>query len=300
MTNAWIQRIFILGGMAAFGCLAVAMWDMHPWAALLCLSTPFLITPAVLGVSCLMAASANRSDAAPHANLADWLRAWAAEWRVSAKVFSWWQPFRHRAIADHLPLTPGKRGVVLVHGFFCNRALWTDWMIQLKAEGRAFVSVDLDPAFSSVSNYAQILAQAISQIEKVTGLPPVLVGHSMGGLAIRAWVAQFAHKPKELMRIHRIFTLGTPHQGTAIANLSFTENGLQMRQSSDWLAGNASQLPDGFAQLCTCFYSNCDNIVFPCHTAALPGADNRFIAGRAHVELVFVDEIQQACWAALK
>jgi hypothetical protein len=300
MTNAWVQRFLILSSMAAFWWLAAALWDSHPLAALVCFSVPFLITPSVLAVSCILAAVANRLDAAPRASLAEWLRAWAAEWRVSAKVFSWWQPFRHQAVADHLPSTPGKRGMVLVHGFFCNRALWTDWMIQLKAEGRVYVSVDLEPAYGSVSNYASIVEQAIAQVEKATGLPPVIVGHSMGGLAIRAWAAQFAPSPKELARAHRIFTLGTPHLGTAIANLSLTENGLQMRQTSDWLVNNASQLPDGFAQLCTCFYSNCDNIVFPTQTAALPGADNHLIAGRAHVELVFVDEIQQACWAALK
>jgi triacylglycerol lipase len=300
MTNAWVQRILILGSMAAFWWLAAALLDSHPLAALVCIVVPFLITPSVLAVSCLLAASANRLDAAPRASLADWLRAWAAECRVSTKVFSWWQPFRHQAIANHLPATPGKRGMVLVHGFFCNRALWTDWMIQLKADGRAFVAVDLEPAYGSVSDYAQIVEQAIAQVEKATGLPPVIVGHSMGGLAIRAWAAQFASSTKGLVRIHQAFTLGTPHQGTALANLSLAENSRQMRQTSDWLANNASQLPDGFTQLCTCFHANCDNIVFPCHAATLQGADNRFIAGRAHVELVFVDEIKQACWAALK
>ncbi len=300
MTNAWIQRILTLSSMLVFWSLAAWLWATHRSAALACLALPLLITPLTLIPSCLLAAHANRTDPAPRASLAQWLRAWAAEWRVATQVFTWWQPFRHRAIADHLPATPGQRGMVLVHGFFCNRALWTDWMAQLQAEGRAFVSVDLEPAYGSISEYAAIVERAIAQVEKATGMPPVLVGHSMGGLAIRAWGAQFARSAEQLARVHRIFTLGTPHQGTRIAQLALPENSQQMRLGSDWLAHNASQLPDGFAQLCTCFYANCDNIVFPCHAATLPGADNRFIANRAHVELLFVDEIQQACWAALK
>jgi triacylglycerol lipase len=300
MTNAWIQRLLNLGVLLLGWGMAAWLWSTHRTAALWCLGLPFLITPVLLAIQCVMAAQSNRADPAPRATLSQWLTAWFAEWRIAAMVFSWWQPFRHRAITDQLHSTPGQRGMVLVHGFFCNRALWTVWMAKLKAEGRVFVSVDLEPAFGSISDYAAIVEQAIAKVEQATGMPPVIVGHSMGGLAIRAWGVQFARNAQQLARIHRIFTLGTPHQGTAIAQLSHTENGHQMRQGSDWLANNASQLPDDFAQKCTCYYSNCDNIVFPCHTAALPGADNRFLAGHAHVELVNVPAIEQACWAALK
>jgi hypothetical protein len=36
----------------------------------------------------------------------------------------------------------------------------------------------------------------------------------------------------------------------------------------------------------TCFYSHCDNIVFPPSTAMLDGADNRHLVGVAHVHMV--------------
>jgi triacylglycerol lipase len=300
MTNAWIQRFLSLGSLLLGWGLAAWLWNTHRSLALWCAALPFLITPIILAIDCILAALANRADPAPRATFSQWLTAWFAEWRIAAKVFTWWQPFRHHAIADQLHSTSGQRGMVLVHGFFCNRALWTDWMAKLTAEGRVFVAVDLEPAFGSISEYAAIVDQAITKIEKATGLPPVIVGHSMGGLAIRAWAAQFAQSAQQLARVHRIFTVGTPHHGTKIAQLSHTENGRQMRLGSPWLASNASQLPYGFAQKCTCYFSNCDNIVFPCHTAALPDADNRFLAGRAHVELVNVQAIQQECWAALK
>ena len=40
-----------------------------------------------------------------------------------------------------------------------------------------------------------------------------------------------------------------------------------------------------------CWYTNCDNIVFPPSTATLPGADNRLVRGVAHVQLAFVPEV---------
>ena len=49
------------------------------------------------------------------------------------------------------------------------------------------------------------------------------------------------------------------------------------------------------AALFTCWYSNCDNIVFPASTAALAGADNRFVDGLAHVQMAFDPGVMQAC-----
>jgi len=36
-----------------------------------------------------------------------------------------------------------------------------------------------------------------------------------------------------------------------------------------------------------CFWSRCDNIVFPTRNATLEGADNREVAGAPHVAMVF-------------
>jgi triacylglycerol lipase len=300
MTNAWLQRFMSLGSLIFWWALASWLWGSQRSWAIVFLALPLLITPLLLGIQCIWAALVNSSETAVRpASLRQWLGAWLSEWQVATKVFTWWQPFRHRAVSDKLQPTPNQRGIVLVHGFFCNRALWTDWMKQLHAQQRAFVSVDLEPAFGSISEYADAVEAAIKQVEQATGMPPVLVGHSMGGLAIRTWAAKYVGKNGDMKRIHRIFTLGTPHHGTAIAVASHTLNGHQMRQASAWLQDNASLLPHDFAKYCTCYFSHCDNIVFPASTATLPGADNQHIAGYAHVQLVFSTDIQQACMASL-
>ncbi len=311
MTIAWLQRFITLGSLIfwwALGFWCLNAWDLGASAlangrywALLCFAAPLLITPLILGVQCIWAAQINRSDVTvQRPSIRQWLAAWWAEIWAAMRVFMWWQPFRHNAMTNHLPSTPRRRGVILVHGFFCNRALWMDWMTQLRADQRAFIAVDLEPAFGSISEYAKVIEEAVDRVSQATGLPPVLIGHSMGGLAIRAWAAQTIGKSGRMDRVHRIITLGSPHHGTALAAFSHTQNGHEMRQGSPWLLHNMSQLPDNFSQYCTNYYSHCDNIVFPASTATILGADNRHIVGHAHVQLIFSKHIQKACLGYLE
>ena len=44
-----------------------------------------------------------------------------------------------------------------------------------------------------------------------------------------------------------------------------------MRMNSAWLQALKAQEPPGRAKLFVCWYSNCDNIVFPATVAVLPG-----------------------------
>ncbi|MEO5698198.1 MAG: alpha/beta fold hydrolase, partial [Burkholderiaceae bacterium] len=178
----------------------------------------------------------------------------------------------------------GRTGVVLVHGFVCNRGLWTPWMRVFRERGIPFVAVNLEPVFGSIDSYPQIIEAAVARIEAATSMPVVLVGHSMGGLAIRSWLTQ----QRADARVRRIVTIGSPHQGTWLARYSTTVNGTQMRPGSPWLTNLAAREPtSGRAGLFTCFYSDCDNIVFPERLGTIPGAVNLRLSGVAHMEMVF-------------
>ena len=72
-----------------------------------------------------------------------------------------------------------------------------------------------------------------------------------------------------------------------------------MRPDGDWLANIAPSASEAPRVPFTCWYSNCDNIVFPVSTAAFPGADNRRLNGVAHVALAFAPEVMQSFLAAL-
>jgi triacylglycerol lipase len=220
------------------------------------------------------------NDPAPKASASQLAKAWLAEVLTAPRIFCWQQPFRSKREPDHLPASPGRRGVVLVHGFVCNRGFWNRWMPRLRAHGVPYVAVNLEPVFGTISDYAPILDDAVRRVEQATGMPPVLVGHSMGGLAIRAWYAS-----RGAGRAHRVVTIGSPHRGTWLARFATTQNAREMALGTDWQRALEALEPAQHFERFICFYSHCDNVVFPASTATLPGADNRHLAGMAHVHM---------------
>lgn len=239
----------------------------------------------------------NRADPVPQADVGALAGAWLAETLQAARVFGWRQPYRWRAIPDHLAEGHfnGRRGVVFIHGFICNRGFWTPWLRRTKASGHPFAAVNLEPVFGSIDDYTPIIDEAVTAVTRSTGVPPVLVCHSMGGLAARAWLRSGANAG----RVHHVVTIGTPHRGTWIVRSSRLPNGRQMALNSDWLrqleADGARQPQPPF----TCWYSNCDNVVFPSSTATLAGAENRLVTGAAHVDLAFRHEVMDTTLALL-
>ena len=78
---------------------------------------------------------------------------------------------------------------------------------------------------------------------------------------------------------------GRRTEGHLLARFAFTPNVGQMQRDSRWLHGLAEREPGARYANFTCFFSHCDNIVFPASTATLPGAQNRHVRGVAHVQL---------------
>jgi triacylglycerol lipase len=217
-------------------------------------------------------------------------RAWCGEVMRTPAVFCWRQPFRAQAEPDLVrgDGVAGQRGVVLVHGFMCNRAFWNPWLKKLRARGVPFIAVSLEPPFGSIDGYADSVGVAMRRIESVTGQAPVVVAHSMGGLAVRTWLVKNAGAAR---RAHRVITIASPHRGTWLAHLFHAPNSLQMRRGSSWLADIAALESRTDRERFTCFYGRCDNIVFPISTATLPDADNRHLPGTAHVQMAFCDGV---------
>jgi len=210
-------------------------------------------------------------------------KAWWGEVVTGLRVFGWRQPFRSRVWQDELADSRNRRGVLLVHGFVCNRGLWNPWMQRLRETGTPYVAVDLEPVFGSIDGYVATIDSAMRRLEEATAMAPVIVAHSMGGLAIRAWLRQ----RDAAQRVHSIVTIATPHSGTWLARFAMTENARQMRQDSRWLQALGADESASTRALFTCYFGHCDNIVFPAHNAMLPGANNHHVPGVAHVHLAF-------------
>jgi triacylglycerol lipase len=290
---ARLQQGIAVGTLAALLMWCVWSWGRPGWqvvAGVLVLAFGYA---GVLAVEFVAVAHVNRADPAPRAQAATMVRAWWREVCTAPQVFSWRQPFRWRLHPDSgVPAAPGRAAVVLVHGFVCNRGFWLPWMRRLHSLGTPYTSVNLEPVFGSIDDYIPLIDDAIRRAHALTGAAPVLVCHSMGGLAARAWRAA---TPDADERVRHIVTIGTPHHGTWLGQFSHVPNGRQMRQRGAWLEAlrtrEAQRWPaDTYAPF-TCWYSNADNIVFPASTATLPGADNRLVRGLPHVAMAFVDEV---------
>lgn len=249
----------------------------------------------VLGLEFLAAARVGRQGPGPHPTRRQWWRAWLAECGWSPRMWAWRQPFRSRRFPDSFPAADGRRGMVLVHGFAGNRGFWLPWLKALRADGRCFAAVDLEPPLGGIDGFVATVDAAVRRVHAATGRPPLVVAHSMGGLVVRAWWCRSGGQ----VPVHRIVTLATPHAGTWMARIGRAASSPEMRIGSAWLqaldAAQACVPPVRF----TCWYSNCDNMVFPAATATLPGADNRAAHGLAHVELAFAPQVVRHTLALL-
>jgi triacylglycerol lipase len=300
---ARLQQVLVLGTLVA--ALSWFFWflDRSNWLATVGALTILMGYALVLAVEFVAVARVNRGDVVPAADAAALLGAWWQEIRVAPRVFCWQQPFRWKSLPDSdTAAEPGQSqapAVVFVHGFVCNRGFWLPWMRELRTLGIPYTSVNLEPVFGSIADYIPVVEEAVRRAERLTGLPPILVCHSMGGLAARAWLAHDARAPQ---RVRQVITIGTPHHGTWISRFSHVPNGRQMRQNHEWLgalaAGELAALATPYHRF-VCWYSNADNIVFPASTAMLAGADNRHVPGVAHVALAFHPRVMRESLAML-
>lgn len=282
------RRLVLVLAVPALGWLAW-QWRASPLVAAAPLLVVWAALALVLAAEFVALAVAGRGDPAPRPTALQLGIAWWRSIRLNAIVFGWWQPFRWRAVPDQLPRpgVPARRGVVLVHGFVCNRGFWMPWLTLLRRRGVPFIAVNLEPAFGSIDDYPPLIGQAVRRLTEATGAPPLLVCHSMGGVAARAWL----RSTDSATAVHHVVTIGSPHRGAWIGRFSRAANGRQLRQGSAWIEALARAAPAAAGAPFTCWYSNCDNMVFPVSTATLPGADNRLLPGAGHLELAYRPEV---------
>ncbi|MGQ0710734.1 MAG: esterase/lipase family protein [Rhodoferax sp.] len=209
-----------------------------------------------------------------------WGEAWATVWFfVLTQPWTWQRRSLHWFGAT--PLDSPRVPVVLVHGYLCNHRLWDRVAGALRQRGHAVVAVDLEPVFAPIDSYAPRIEQAVQALCTVTGAAQVaLVGHSMGGLAIRAWMR--AHGSE---RAAKVLSLGSPHAGTQVLQPLRTPNGEQMRWHSAWLRALAESEPPALRQRMEIALSTHDNIVFPQREQVLSGVPVTVFEGLGHLQM---------------
>jgi triacylglycerol lipase len=248
-----------------------------PWlpAAVFALLLPFATMVVVDIASGLM-------SRAPGEPLGHWLRSLWGEFHAGFLIFLFRQPWA-RQEPTLLPATgpEAKIPVVLVHGYLCNHRIWDDVTRMLRAQGHTVYAVNLEPVFGSIDQYAPVLENAVQALLQHTGQSQVaLVGHSMGGLAIRAWMR--AHGTE---RVARVITLGTPHAGTRLAKGSPAKNAKQMQWASAWLQELGANETDALRQRFRIALTPQDNIVCPQRAQVLPGITPVVFEGIGHLQM---------------
>lgn len=187
--------------------------------------------------------------------------------------------------------------LLLIHGYQCNRGFWIWMRSRLEAAGWTVATISMEPVWTEIDNYADGIDRRIDEVLAATGAPQViLICHSMGGLAARAYLRRHGKA-----KVARMITLGSVHHGTELATLGIGPNARQMRIGNPWLialgAPGAVPLPQGSVSI----FSHHDNYVFPQETSSrLEGATNIAISGVSHLGMAFSPRVLGSLKAALE
>jgi pimeloyl-ACP methyl ester carboxylesterase len=300
---ARIHRLTGLTGLLGAASLAVWLAQAHHWSWPLALLAgalmPLGVHASALAVGFTTAWAAQDTPPALRAGALAWWRAWASELGTSAHSFGLAQPWlAHRPLPTAAVPHPDRVPVLLIHGFLCNHAVWRPLARHLARRGHAVAAVTLTPAFGSIDEYSAPIACAVSALRTQAGGARIaVIGHSMGGLAARAWLRTAGRAADD--SVAAVITLGTPHGGTLQARYARLPNVLQMRRNSAWLQALRADEPAERYRRFTVIRSWQDNVVMPQGAQSLPGARDIALTGIGHLGLACHPQVMEHVCDAL-
>ena len=177
-------------------------------------------------------------------------------------------------------LGPAKLPILLVHGYGCSRGVLWKIRRDLEAAGQTVASVSLVPPYTSIGKLVPQLARRIDQVCAATGAQQViLVGHSMGGLACRSYLARHG-----IAQVAKVITIATPHQGSELSRIGFGQSAREMEPGSMWLRDLATE-PVKIPIIS--IRTPHDNYVMPQDNQRLPAAEDVELPGVGHLALLY-------------
>ncbi|SBV97484.1 exported hypothetical protein [uncultured delta proteobacterium] len=152
--------------------------------------------------------------------------------------------------------------VLLVHGLYHNPSGW------MYLRGRLYKAGFRKIHTMAYSSWKTDIAALTAKLEtEICGLEsrypekkPLLVGHSLGGLLIRNWLASTENQARILGAV----TLGAPHRGSKMAAVAFGKLGRSLLPANPFFADlarreNAASIP------CISLVAEADTMVLPQH-----------------------------------
>jgi pimeloyl-ACP methyl ester carboxylesterase len=166
-----------------------------------------------------------------------------------------------------------KNPIIFVHGYMDN--WWTPWwlrnkyLVEKELGRKCSIVRKRNFPLSNVSSFEHNGKYVAQEIDKYSSNVDVL-GHSQGGLDARWAIERLGREDC----VDNLITLGTPHEGTELAQLGyFSSGGRHMLPESDALSKlNADETPDSCDYYC--FWSDRDELVQPRENAKLESAEN--------------------------
>lgn len=282
MSTATFLRLVWLALFAAGTALAwwLAPAGVRGYAWIGGIVLPAIGTASVLALEFALAAWLD--PRAPRASLPHVLAVWWREVRVSWRAFGWAQPFAASFPEPPLMRDPARPAVLLVHGYVCNRAVWRPLLASGQLAHCNVATVNLQPVFGSIDGYADLVATAVKRLRAASGAAQVvLIGHSMGGIAIRAYLRRHGADA-----VARVITIGSPHDGTVLGKLGQGVNARQMARGSDYMRALAAALTPALRAKFVCLATRDDNLILPRASALLPGARHVVFDRVGHLALI--------------
>lgn len=128
---------------------------------------------------------------------------------------------------------PSRQIIVLIHGLYHNRKAWGLYSRWLRKTG--FSPIYTWSYFSFGRDYNMLSQALLRDLHHLATTYPegriVLIGHSLGGLLIKSALTD----PVASERIGLIITLGTPHQGSVLAQVALGRLGRSLQFGSEFV-----------------------------------------------------------------
>lgn len=150
--------------------------------------------------------------------------------------------------------------VLLLHGLYHNPSGWMYFRKHLHAAGFCKIHA---PGYSSwktdITALTEKLEAAVRDLEsRYPGQKPLLVGHSLGGVLIRNWLANGDNQRRVLGAV----ALGAPHRGSKMAAMAFGKLGKSLVPGNPFFANLArTEAPASIP--CVSLVSEADTMVLP-------------------------------------
>jgi triacylglycerol esterase/lipase EstA (alpha/beta hydrolase family) len=188
-----------------------------------------------------------------------------------------------------LPQKPSKGTppVLLVHGLFHNASAWAIFSRRLARAGLSDLHLVTYNSFTvTYWDIVDLVDKRVAEIAAQRGpdTQVALVGHSLGGLAIRGWLSSGGHKDKALAAV----IIGAPNKGSKLAGLgvsrlagSLMHQGPLIREIED-----REQEPPCPA---LSIYSPMDNMIMPSENTRIhaPGWTEEHTPPLGHVAMLY-------------